>query len=73
MVEIQKQYETLTKAEAKKLSTLLREKHGNAKACSEIAGVHINTLKRAKDGLEIKPEKAKAIREKLLVNQLEVA
>lgn len=73
MIDLRTPYVKLNEAEAKTLHSLLRAKHGNVKACSEITGISVGTLKRAKDQLEITEDSAKIIREKLLSNQLQAA
>lgn len=73
MAEVAITYEKLSKSEAKRLHSLLREKHGNVRKAHEATEVSINTLKRAALGLEILPEKATAIREKLLSTGLQSA
>lgn len=65
MIDIENRYVKLTKSEARRLHNLLRERHGNTKACSEKTGLSINTLKRAKECLEITPDNARVIRLKL--------
>lgn len=71
MNDLQTLYTSLTNAEAKKLTTIIRAKQGNLKACSERTGLSAGTLKRAKDGCDILPENAEIIREKLLSASLQ--
>lgn len=65
--------ERLSKKEASKLNKILRSRHGNITACANKTGLNTNTLKRAKDGLEIKKINADTIREVLLAEEVAVA
>jgi hypothetical protein len=66
MIELETQFEKLSESEAKELHNLLRAKHGNLEAAKRLTGLSSFTINRAKGRLDVTPETAKIIREKLL-------
>jgi len=73
MIELPTAYEKLSFKEAEQLNSLMRAKHGNVKACVELSGLNVFTLNRARNGLDITKQSAKAIRNKLLVDKKALA
>ena len=65
ITELKTRYDKFSNEEIEFLQKILNV-HGHLKSAMQLTGLNRNTLKRAKEGLQITKENASVIREKLL-------